>query len=380
MSLQRVLIIALALIMTIASFLTAFSVFAEQPEFSIGDVNADGEINSADYLLIKRACFGTYKLNGEEITRADINGSDVIDSADYLLLKRVCFGTYVIPTPDDNKPPSNNTEEYTKGLRLGECMWGNGYSVWGIGTATDTDIIIPSTYNGKPVIEIYENAFKDCTNIISVSIPSSVLTIGTEAFSGCISLETVSITEGLTGIQSKAFYNCDSLKQINVPNSIENISKDSFEDCDNLKYNEFNDGLYLGNQSNPYVVLMTAKSCEDLFINNETAIIAHNALSDNLEIKQVVVSDSVRFIGRNAFLGCKNLTNITFGDGLERIYINAFKNCTALKLAVFSPNHTWGVNKYGYNTNLTIIPTNDANTNAYNLKNKYCEYFWERAK
>ena len=277
-------------------------------------------------------------------------------------------------------PPSNNTEKYTNGLKLGECMWGNGYAVWGVGTATDTDIIIPSTYNGKPVIEIYENAFKDCTNIISVSIPSSVVTIGTEAFSGCISLETVSITEGLTGIQSKAFYNCDSLKQINIPNSIENISKDSFEDCDNLKYNEFNNGIYLGNQSNPYVVLMTAKSCEDLFINNKTAIIAHNALSDNLEIKQVVVSDSVRFIGRNAFLGCKNLTKITFGDGLERIYINAFKNCTALTSVVFAESHSWGVNKYGYNTNLTIISTNDASTNAYNLKNKYCEYFWERAK
>lgn len=255
-------------------------------------------------------------------------------------------------------------------------MWGDGYSVWGIGTATDTNIIIPSTYNGKPVIEIYENAFKDCTNIKSVSIPSSVLEISTNAFSGCTSLETVSIAEGLTNIYSKAFYNCDSLKQINIPNSIESISKNSFENCDNLKYNESNNGLYLGNQSNPYIALITAESCEELILNNKTILIAHDALSNNLQIKQVLISDSVRFIGRNAFLGCENLTNITFGNGLERIYINAFKDCDSLETAIFAQNHTWGVSKYGYGTSLTTISTNDASTNADNLKKKYCDYWW----
>lgn len=281
-------------------------------------------------------------------------------------------------TPSSDVPNSspNNTEKYTKGLRLGDCMWGDGYSVWGIGTATDTNIIIPSTYNGKPVIEIYENAFKDCANIKSVSIPSSVLEISTNAFSGCTSLEIVSITEGLTTISPKAFYNCDSLKQINIPNSIESISKNSFENCDNLKYNESNNGLYLGNQSNPYIALITAKTCDKLILNNQTKFIAHDALSNNLQIKQVIISNSVRFIGRNAFLGCKNLTNITFGNGLERIYINAFKDCKSLESAVFAQNRTWGINKYGYGTNLTTISTNDASANAYNLKNKYCDYFW----
>lgn len=271
-----------------------------------------------------------------------------------------------------------SAKEYTKGLKYGDCMWGNGYSVWGIGTATDTNIIIPSTYEGKPVIEIYENAFKDCKNIKSVSIPSSVLEIGTSAFSGCISLETVSIPNGVTSIYSKAFYNCDSLRQLTIPNSIGSISKDSFENCDNLNYNEFNNGLYLGNQNNPYFALITAKPCEQLSINNKTVLVAHNALSDNLQIKEVLVSDSVRFIGRYAFMGCKNLTTITFGNGLERIYINAFKDCKSLESAVFSQNQTWGVNKYGYGTNLTTISTNDASTNANNLKDKYCDYFWGR--
>ena len=270
-----------------------------------------------------------------------------------------------------------DVKAYTKGLRYGSCMWGDGYSVWGIGTATDIeDIIIPDTYNGKPIIEIYENAFINCKNIKSVSIPQSVLEIGNSAFSGCTSLETVFISNGVTSIASKAFYNCDSLEQISIPDSIEMISKDSFENCGNLKYNTFDNGLYLGDKDTPYFVLISANPCEQLTINSKTEIIAHNALRDNIHIKNVIISDSVRYIGRYAFMGCTNLTNITFGNGLERIYINAFKNCESLKSAVFAPNHTWGVSKYGYNTSRTPIETDDDSSNAKNLTGKYCDYWW----
>ena len=60
----------------------------------MGDVNANGKVDSLDYLLVKRACFGTYELSDDEYARANINGDDKIDSADYLLVKRIAFGTY----------------------------------------------------------------------------------------------------------------------------------------------------------------------------------------------------------------------------------------------------------------------------------------------
>ncbi len=60
----------------------------------VGDVNNDGKVDSADYILVKRACFNSYTLSTDEEARSDIDGSDKIDSTDYVLVKRIAFGTY----------------------------------------------------------------------------------------------------------------------------------------------------------------------------------------------------------------------------------------------------------------------------------------------
>lgn len=62
----------------------------------LGDVNDNGLIDMTDYILVKRAYFGTYKLTDEEFLRADINANNVIDMTDYILLKRAYFGTYIL--------------------------------------------------------------------------------------------------------------------------------------------------------------------------------------------------------------------------------------------------------------------------------------------
>lgn len=67
----------------------------------------------------------------------------------------------------------------------------NCYEISGIGTCTDTNIIIPATYKGMPVMGIRENAFLNCTGITSVTIPNSVISIGEYAFSGCSGIKTI---------------------------------------------------------------------------------------------------------------------------------------------------------------------------------------------
>ena len=62
--------------------------------YMLGDINNNGTIDSMDYVLLKRAYFGTYKL--KDVAIGDINKNGTIDSMDYVYLRRAYFGTYVI--------------------------------------------------------------------------------------------------------------------------------------------------------------------------------------------------------------------------------------------------------------------------------------------
>lgn len=54
-----------------------------------------------------------------------------------------------------------------------------------------TSIVIPSEIDGKKVTRIWEYAFSSCSNLVSVSIPNSIDTIGESAFSSCKKLTNI---------------------------------------------------------------------------------------------------------------------------------------------------------------------------------------------
>ncbi len=64
--------------------------------FILGDVNKNDKIDMTDYILLKRAYFGTFTFDDDQNKRGDINKNNKIDMTDYILLKRVYFGTYTI--------------------------------------------------------------------------------------------------------------------------------------------------------------------------------------------------------------------------------------------------------------------------------------------
>src|SRR5688572_22173049 len=78
------------------------------------------------------------------------------------------------------------------------------------------DIVIASTYQGKPVTSIGAQAFYYCTSLSSITIPNSVTNIGNAAFELCTSLTSVMIPNSVTSIESHAFNVCTSLSAITV--------------------------------------------------------------------------------------------------------------------------------------------------------------------
>lgn len=89
-------------------------------------------------------------------------------------------------------------------------------------------VTIPDT-----VLEIRDHAFCGCTNLASIDIPSPVRLIESEAFSGCKSLASAVISSnGSLLIRNRAFAGCTSLTDVVFKkNPLKVIAKNAFEGC-----------------------------------------------------------------------------------------------------------------------------------------------------
>ena len=101
-------------------------------------------------------------------------------------------------------------------------------------TGKGDTVAIPPAIQGKRVTSIGNGAFKNCTNLTSVTIPGNVPNIGREAFEGCLKLTTISVLPGTKRIPKNAFEAFPNVKTILLPDSITFIDEEAFSGCKNL--------------------------------------------------------------------------------------------------------------------------------------------------
>ena len=148
-----------------------------------------------------------------------------------------------------------------------------------------------------------------CNNSV-IPTDGSVTSIGNYAFRYCDSLTSVTIPDSVTSIGEDAFARCTSLTSVTIPDGVTSIGSYAFYDCGKLQYNEYGNALYLGNDENPYLVLIKAK--------DET-------------ITSVDIYDSTKVIYGSAFEGCTSLTSVTIPDSVTNIGDGALEACDSLE-------------------------------------------------
>lgn len=143
----------------------------------------------------------------------------------------------------NNETPADNTaNKSSEDLAFEIADDKSYYIVKGIGTCTDTNIVIPTVYNDKPVKEIKVSAFSDNTNIKTVVIPDSITHIRWGAFWKCSKLERVYFGKDsqLSYIGGYAFHSCSSLAGITIPSKVTEIKELAFYNCKALEEIYFN--------------------------------------------------------------------------------------------------------------------------------------------
>lgn len=210
-------------------------------------------------------------------------------------------------------------------------------------------VTIPDTLSGYPVTGIGEAAFADCYDLTSVVIPEGVTVIGDYAFYGCESLVSVNIPEGVTAIGDNAFYACENLAAINIPDSIISIGQHAFSWCVSLDFSVYDQAKYLGNEGNPYAVLVSIpdSEIEAIEIHEDTRIFADGAFSYCGSLTSVTIPQGITHIGSYAFSWCSSLTSVTIPDSVTHIGDRAFESCSSLR-NITIPRSVTSIGEYAF--------------------------------
>ena len=164
-------------------------------------------------------------------------------------------------------------------------------------------------------------AFFECSGLTSVTIPNSVTSIGDNAFRGC-SFTSVVIPNSVKSIGENAFLRCGNLTSVAIGSGVVKIEDDAFSGCNNLKsvhisdlaawcnINYWGEGHYGNPLKFAHHLYLNGIEIRDLIIPQSVISISHHAFSDCTGLSSVTIPNSVTSIGGSAFSGCTNLTTI----------------------------------------------------------------------
>lgn len=181
----------------------------------------------------------------------------------------------------------------------------------------------------------FEGFHEDCRVICSyafanskvenLAIPGHIKTVNENAFSNNY-LKTITFEEGVKRIDKDPVYPSSKITAFSLPNSLEKfVGWSSSPSFSSSLYTKKDNLSYFGNQTNPYLVLMTSEyecTAQEFVVEDGCRFALR--FSNSSYVKTVRFPSSVRYIGSYCAATLTKLTTIEFSEGLEEIAEQGF--------------------------------------------------------
>lgn len=218
-----------------------------------------------------------------------------------------------------------------------------------------SSLAIPSS-----VITIDDYAFKDCTGIQSslvisssldtignyaffncthlsggLVIPNTLRTFGHHVFSGCESI--TSITVDVPIIQTESFFQCRSVTEVTIGLNVVEFKNGAFAKCPQINTVNFNaaactkmkvNDLYDGQYYSPF--FWAGNMLRTVNFGSYVSIIPDYAFNGCYQIHSLKLPDGLNSIGEFAFNECEAITSLVFPEGMHSIGSKAFSGCPSI--------------------------------------------------
>lgn len=245
----------------------------------------------------------------------------------------------------------------------------------------ESDVIIPSSINGKPVTTILNKIFEsNKDNIKSIRIPSSLITYNEGIFKDLPNLEKMIVPNDAKCNLNKLFdgeYPSSFYELEFYGNDIFRINKDFFKNVEHQFKFIFNEEFKVLDIMNDASYIKEIYICSNYeyfnvqlsYLSNLEKLIIEGKMSDFSycnyapKLKEVILPDSIKYISGNAFSDCVSLEYIKlpeslieigehafYDSGLEKIYIynnlttierDAFFNCPINEVYYYGTFEEW---------------------------------------
>jgi hypothetical protein len=168
--------------------------------------------------------------------------------------------------------------------------------------------------------------------VTNITFPDTVTIINSKAFRGCASITNVTIPSSVHTIGNYSFYQCSGLTDVTISNGVTTISQYAFHSCRNLKNVTLGESI---SQIKTYAFAYCS-SLETIVIPDSVTSIAQYAFRACTSLKTATIGNGLSIIDPYIFGECSGLESITIGTGLTRINNWAFSRCESLKDIYYS--------------------------------------------
>ena len=189
-------------------------------------------------------------------------------------------------------------------------------------------VVLPEGFKELGAGAFRGNSLTTATSLVSVTLPSTLETMGEWPFGYCTALKSITIPSNLKAISKNAFLYCTSLETVDFSQAInlESIGETAF------KGTLLSDGIVLP---------------ENLITLGDYAFKESGVTS-------VYIPSSVTSVGAEAFISCTSLKNVVVKA--KTVSSKMFKDCTALESVDLSAVETISARAFQYSKVGTAVP------------------------
>ena len=214
------------------------------------------------------------------------------------------------------------------------------------------------------ITSLGDYCFNSCYSLQSITIPDTVTSLSGACFQDCYSLQSVTIPDTVTSLDGACFYNCYSLQSVTLPSGVTSLGNDCFNNCYSLQSIDIPNSVTSFSSDCFY----NCYSLQSVTLPNSVTSLSSYCFQNCYSLQSIIIPNNVTSLGSGCFQNCSSLKSVTIPDTVTRLSAQCFYNCYSLQ-SITIPDTVTSLDaycfQYCYSLQSVTIPSGVTSLGTY---------------